>query len=122
MEGENEGDGEAPGDLEAPLLDASRIEDDIQEEEPAAVSQALSPSRTRFLADDGQEEEPTAVSQAMSSALGHDLTPSQTRFLLTGSFIDILTNVSVSFIFPFLPTMLENAGAGPYQRGLIFAG
>ena len=121
MEGENEGDGEAPGDLEAPLLDASRIEDDIQEEEPTAVSQAPSPSRTRFLADDGREEEPTAVSQAMSSALGHDLTPSQTRFLLTGSFIDILTNVSVSFIFPFLPTMLENAGAGPYQRGLIFA-
>ena len=86
-----------PGDLEASLLDASRIEDDVQ------------------------EEEPTAASQAMSAALGHDLTPSQTRFLLTGSFIDILTNISVSFIFPFLPTMLEDAGAGPYQRGLIFA-
>ena len=56
MEGENEGDGEAPGDLEAPLLDASRIEDDIQEEEPTAVSQAPSPSRTRFLADVGREE------------------------------------------------------------------
>ena len=75
MEGDIEGDGDAPGDLEAPLLDASRIEDDIQEEEPTAASQAMSPSRTRFLADDGQEEEPTAVSQAMSSALGHDLTP-----------------------------------------------
>lgn len=97
MKGETEGEGEAPGDLEASLLDASRIEDDVQ------------------------EEEPTAASQAMSAALGHDLTPSQTRFLLTGSFIDILTNISVSFIFPFLPTMLEDAGAGPYQRGLIFA-
>ena len=97
MEGEPEDEGDAPGDLEAPLLGESRSEDDVQ------------------------EEEPTAMSQAMSSAIGHDLTPSQTRFLVTGSFIDILTNVSVSFIFPFLPTMLEDAGTGPYQRGLIFA-
>ena len=97
MEGEPEDEGDAPGDLEAPLLGESRSEDDVQ------------------------EEETTAMSQAMSSAIGHDLTPSQTRFLVTGSFIDILTNVSVSFIFPFLPTMLEDAGTGPYQRGLIFA-
>ena len=97
MEGEPEDEGDAPGDLEAPLLGESMSEDDVQ------------------------EEEPTAMSQAMSSAIGHDLTPSQTRFLVTGSFIDILTNVSVSFIFPFLPTMLEDAGTGPYQRGLIFA-
>ena len=97
MEGVPEDEGDAPGDLEAPLLGESRSEDDVH------------------------EEEPTAMSQAMSSAIGHDLTPSQTRFLVTGSFIDILTNVSVSFIFPFLPTMLEDAGTGPYQRGLIFA-
>ena len=37
MEGDIVGDGDASGDLEAPLLDASRIEDDIQEEEPTAA-------------------------------------------------------------------------------------
>ena len=81
---EPEDEGDAPGDLEAPLLGESRSEDDVQ------------------------EEETTAMSQAMSSAIGHDLTPSQTRFLVTGSFIDILTNVSVSFIFPFLNLHMLN--------------
>ena len=41
MEGEPEDEGDAPGDLEAPLLVESRSEDDVQEEEPTDMSLSL---------------------------------------------------------------------------------
>ena len=41
--------------------------------------------------------------------------------IATFALVDFTTNLAVSVIFPFLPQALEEAGAGPYQRGLVFA-
>ena len=37
------------------------------------------------------------------------------------ALLDFTTNMGVSVVFPFLPQGLEAAGAGPYQRGIVFA-
>ena len=41
--------------------------------------------------------------------------------IATFAVVDFTTNLAVSVVFPFLPQSLERNGAGPYQRGLVFA-
>jgi MFS family permease len=44
------------------------------------------------------------------------------RLLLgTLAFTDLTANMAISAVYPFLPQQLESAGAGPYQRGVVFA-
>lgn len=91
-----EDDEEAGGQLEAPLLLPEGALDDEEEDEGSSP-------------------------RAPATETGAECAWRNRALIAVFALVDFTSNLAVSVVFPFLPMSLEEAGAGPYQRGIVFA-